>query len=119
VTRGREGRSLPGSSEGVAAEPRSAVDVVLDLVEEVPRGRVTTYGDLARMASDLLPRPVGARSVARIMGSSPRPVPWWRVVGHDGRLPPGLEREALNHLAAEHCPLRGERADIARARWSG
>ena len=107
------------SPDGLAAGSRSAADVVLDLVEEVPPGRVTTYGDLARMASDLLPRPVGARSVGRILGASSRSVPWWRVVGHDGRLPPGLEHEALTHLALERCPLQGGRPDMARARWSG
>jgi alkylated DNA nucleotide flippase Atl1 len=91
-------------------------EVVLDLVTAVPPGRVTTYGDLARAASDVLPRAVGARVVGRIMATAVRDEPWWRVVGHDGRLPAGLEAQARERLLAEGCPLRGNRVDM-RARW--
>jgi alkylated DNA nucleotide flippase Atl1 len=93
-----------------------ATEVVLDLVTAVPPGRVTTYGDLARTASDVLPRPLGARAVGRILATAVRDEPWWRVVGHDGRLPPGLEAQAQAQLLAEGCPLRGTRVDM-RARW--
>lgn len=94
-------------------------EVVLDLVAAVPAGRATTYGDLARLASDLLPRPVTARTVGRVLARGAGGEPWWRVVGHDGRLPPGLQQRAREHLAAEGCPLRGDRVDLVRARWLG
>lgn len=96
---------------------RSIDDVVLDLVEQVPAGRVTTYGDLARIASDLGPSRVTARMVGQVMARGARDVPWWRVVAHDGRLPPGLEDEASRRLVAEGCPMRGDRVDLRRARW--
>jgi methylated-DNA-protein-cysteine methyltransferase-like protein len=57
---------------------------VHDLVRTVPRGAVTTYGDLARA--------LGSAGVARHVGwalaSLPDDsgVPWWRVVGAAGRL---------------------------------
>lgn len=96
-----------------------ADDVVLDLVEHVPSGRATTYGDLAQMASDLTPRPVTARMVGQVMARAERAVPWWRVVGHDGRLPPGLAAEAAERLRAEGCPMRCGTVDLRRARWAG
>jgi methylated-DNA-protein-cysteine methyltransferase-like protein len=93
------------------------VDVVCDLVDQVPAGRATTYGDLAAMASDLLPRAVTARAVGQVMARAGRDVPWWRVVGHDGRLPPGLQDEAGERLRREGCPMRAGRVDLSRARW--
>jgi methylated-DNA-protein-cysteine methyltransferase related protein len=98
---------------------RTVDDVVLDLVEQIPPGRSTTYGDLARMASDLMPRPVTARMVGQVMARGQRDVPWWRVVGHDGRLPPGLAEEAEHRLGIEGCPMRSGRVDLRRARWAG
>ena len=47
------------------------------------------------MASDIGTVRVTARMVGRVMATAQRDVPWWRVVGHDGRLPPGLADEAL------------------------
>ncbi|MGB9375587.1 MAG: MGMT family protein [Jiangellales bacterium] len=95
------------------------VDLVLDLVCDIPPGRVSTYGELAALASDLAPTPVTARMVGRMLSGAERDVPWWRVVGHDGRLPPGLEASARDRLASEGCPMRGSRADVRRARWPG
>lgn len=104
-------------------EPRrdlpTAADLVLDLVEEVPVGQATTYGDLARLASDRGPHRVTPRAVGRLMAQGLREVPWWRVVGHDGRLPPGLEQAAAQRLRAEGCPMHGDRVDLRRARWRG
>lgn len=102
------------SRHGTGPTPRQ---VVLDLVALVPPGRVTTYGDLAAAASDQLPRRVTARQVGSILAAGTTDEPWWRVVGHDGRLPPGLGEEAARRLAAEGCPLRGRRADVGKARW--
>lgn len=96
---------------------RPADDVVLDLVEQVPPGRATTYGDLARMASDVGPVRVTARMAGQVLARGTREVPWWRVVAFDGRLPPGLEDEAAALLAAEGCPMRSGRVDLRQARW--
>ncbi len=94
-----------------------AVDLVLDLVCHVPPGRVTTYGSLARLASDVGPTRVTARMVGRMLSGAERDVPWWRVVAQDGRLPPGLESSARQRLVDEGCPMRGPRADVRAARW--
>jgi methylated-DNA-protein-cysteine methyltransferase-like protein len=54
------------------------------LVKKIPRGRVTTYGRLAKA----LRLPGGARTAGRAMAASPsgQGVPWHRVVGAGGRL---------------------------------
>lgn len=57
---------------------------VYALVKRIPRGRVMTYGQLAKA----LRLPGGARTAGRAMAASPtgRGVPWHRVVGAGGRL---------------------------------
>src|SRR6202166_5007462 len=54
------------------------------LVKKIPRGRVMTYGQLAKA----LRLPGGARTAGRAMAASPsgQGVPWHRVVGASGRL---------------------------------
>lgn len=62
----------------------SSWDPVYDFVKLIPRGRVITYGGLAKALS----LRGGARSAGRAMAASPsgRGVPWHRVVGHGGKL---------------------------------
>ena len=91
--------------------------LVLDLVSQVPAGAATTYGDLASIATDLGAVGLTARAVGRIMGDAGDDVPWWRVVGHDGRPPAHLEQRALVALRDDECPLRGNRVDLRLARW--
>jgi methylated-DNA-protein-cysteine methyltransferase-like protein len=57
---------------------------VYALVKKVPRGRVMTYGGLAKA----LRLPGGARTAGRAMASNPsgQGVPWHRVVGAGGKL---------------------------------
>lgn len=98
---------------------------VLEVVRDIPPGRVMTYGDVA---AELGSR--GARAVGRVMATEGSSVPWWRVVRADGRAPAGHEVEALRHYRAEGTPLLGEpdgatrrddpapyRLDLRAARW--
>lgn len=87
------------------------VEDVLRLVEAVPPGRVTTYGDLAAMVGRGGPRQVGT-VLARHGG-----VPWWRVVRADGRPPAGLAERALRRLAEDGVPLQDGRVRLASVRW--
>ncbi len=52
------------------------------MVRKIPRGRVSTYGEVARAAGF----PGAARQVAWALHSS-RGLPWQRVVGAGGRIP--------------------------------
>jgi alkylated DNA nucleotide flippase Atl1 len=89
------------------------VERVLDLVEQVPPGRVTTYGAVAAVAGG------GPRQVGSVMARYGGPVPWWRVVRADGTLPPSHDDRAREHYLAEGTPLRSSSGalDMRRAFW--
>ena len=76
------------------------------LVKKVPKGRVTTYGDVAEA--------LGSRSVARQVGYAMAAiddpdVPWWRVVAAGGRLAPTTARAQARALRAEGVAVRDQR----------
>ena len=71
-------------------------DELLDLVRALPPGRVTNYGALGRALS----RPVSGVVVGRWLNAVPDDVPWWRVVGRDGRLPIHKRDPSLESLQA-------------------
>lgn len=60
---------------------------VVDLALSIPRGRVTTYGDLARAAGGT---PMTARSITGILGKAykagVKDIPWHRIVYSGGRV---------------------------------
>ena len=69
---------------------------VYAVVRRVPVGRVTTYGEVARLAG----RPGAARAVGNLMQRAAAPgLPYHRVIAADGRLggygTPGLKRSLL------------------------
>ncbi|MGY2875919.1 alkylated DNA nucleotide flippase Atl1 [Marmoricola sp. URHA0025 HA25] len=89
------------------------VEQVLRVVEQVPPGRVTTYGLIAEAVGHGGPRQVGA-----VMAAYGGPVPWWRVVRADGTLPDSHGPEARQAYLAEGTPLRTSGAvDIRAAVW--
>ena len=89
------------------------VEAVLSVVEQVPPGRVTTYGAVAAAVGRGGPRQVG-----RVMSTYGGPVPWWRVIRADGTLPTCHEGTAAQHHAAEGTPrLRTGRVDMRAAFW--
>ena len=99
---------------GRGAPPTAYARAVLDVVDRIPPGRVMTYGDVAELMGRGSPRTVGA-----VLSDHGREVPWQRVVQASGRPAEPYLREALALLAAEGCPVSGERVDLAAARWDG
>ena len=75
----------------------------------IPPGRVSTYGDVSPGA------PRFAGSV--LFGADDPDLPWWRVVRADGSLAKGGRQR--RRLVAEGVPFRGERVDMAVARFPG
>ncbi|HEY5032437.1 MAG TPA: MGMT family protein [Actinomycetes bacterium] len=94
--------------------PSPYAERVLDVVEQIPPGRVLAYGDIAELLGEGGPRQVG--HVMAVWGSA---VPWWRVVRASGHPAQGYEREALQRLRSERAPLvaDGSRLDMGLARW--
>ena len=84
-------------------------------VRRIPRGRVVTYGQLARA----LRLPGGARTAGRAMAACPKGVPWQRVLGAGGHI---LIREPYASyqrqlLAREGIQFLGARVDMAHHQW--
>ncbi|MBZ5529419.1 MAG: MGMT family protein [Acidobacteriia bacterium] len=93
-------------------------DPVYKLVKQIPRGRVLTYGAVAR----ILRLPGGARSAGRAMAATPqgRGIPWHRVVGERGRL---LIREPYASLQRKLLETEGvslieSRVDLKLHLWT-
>lgn len=89
-------------------------DRVLRLVSRVPRGRVTTYKELARA----LGKPRAYRAVANALVRNPRPVeiPCHRVVRSDGKVGGyslGTEQKAVL-LNEEGVKIKSGRVDLRR-----
>lgn len=96
------------------ADHEAYVEQVLSLVEQIPAGRVTSYGLIAEVIGCGGPRQVGA-----VMAREGGGVPWWRVVRADGSLPPSHDVEARQHYLEEGTPLRPSGAvDMIRAFWA-
>jgi methylated-DNA-protein-cysteine methyltransferase-like protein len=84
-------------------------DPVYRLVKQIPRGRVITYGALAKS----LRLVGGARSAGRAMAASPsgKGIPWHRVLGSDGKI---LIREP--HASLQRKLLESEGVPVVESR---
>lgn len=89
---------------------------VLTIVSRIPAGRVTTYGDVARLAG----KPGAARAVGNVMRQADRPgLPYHRVIGAGGSLG-GYSSLPLKRslLAAEGLTVTPRRVvGFAKIRW--
>ena len=90
---------------------------VYRLVKQIPRGRVLTYGQLARV----LRLRGGARTAGRAMAACPagRGIPWHRVVGAGGRILIREPHAALQRhlLETEGVRFAAGRVDLRRHAW--
>lgn len=88
---------------------------ILSVVEEIPEGKVATYGQIARMIG----REQNARLVGRVLSMSEfyGRYPCHRVVNHAGRLAPGW-KEQRQFLEDEDVPMKNEtHVDIKSCQW--
>ena len=92
-----------------------STDKIRALVEEIPTGRVVTYGDLANAAD------VGARQVGQILARRGHDLAWWRVVDASGHPPKDAQETAAQHYEHEGNPFRraGKReiVNLAECLW--
>lgn len=93
-------------------------DAVFRLVKQIPRGRVLSYGALARA----LRLPGGARTAGRAMAATPsgKGIPWHRVLGSGGRI---LIREPFASLQrklleSEGIDWVGSHVNLRRHNWT-
>ena len=88
---------------------------ILSIVEEIPAGRVATYGQIAR----LIGREKNARLVGKVLSQAKYygSYPCHRVVNHAGRTAPGWP-EQRSLLAAEGVGFRENgRVDLKHFLW--
>lgn len=90
---------------------------IYETVKGIPRGRVITYGQLAR----LLHVPGGARTVGFAMAGTPsgQGIPWHRVVGAGGKLLPREPYASKQRmlLETEGAQFSGMKVDMAAHEW--
>ena len=107
------------TTEKLMADERkySFFDRVYEIVAKVPKGRVVSYGQIARM----LGSPGAARTVGWALSVCPENLPWQRVVRSDGSIAGGGFAELrLTMLKEEGVSfLEGDIVDMERCEWRG
>lgn len=92
---------------------------VYEVVRKIPKGKVTTYGHIARM----LGSPRASRAVGYALHFNPEPVltPCHRVVNREGRLAPafafGGPEVQKQLLEQEGVKVEGEYVDLKKYLW--
>lgn len=88
---------------------------ILSVVEEIPEGKVATYGQIAR----LIGREKNARLVGKVLSMAEYygKYPCHRVVNHAGRLVPGWAEQG-DLLREEGASLKdAAHVDLKKCRW--
>lgn len=106
--------------------PQQFNERVWQLVRQVPRGKVATYGQIALM----LPVPnevdhetyraYGPRWVGGAMAACPDDVPWQRVINSQGKISerPGAQKQR-HLLEAEGIEFIKDKVDFTKYGWHG
>lgn len=91
------------------------------MVSQIPKGKVSTYGRIAKLVDNCTPRMVGYAMAALPVGSD---IPWQRVVNSQGKIsvrahgdPDELQRQ---FLISEGVVFRQTgKTDLSRFVWQG
>jgi len=96
-------------------------DRVYTIARHIPKGKVATYGQIAKLAGS----PGGGRAVGSLMKTNPFAprVPCHRVVASDGSLTgfsaPGGIKKKKALLKAEGVVFKKDNVDITKSLWNG
>jgi methylated-DNA-protein-cysteine methyltransferase-like protein len=107
-------------TQEVAVDGNAVVESIWRVVSTIPAGRVSTYGEVARLAG--LPR--GARQVGRALGKAPASLrlPWHRVIAAGGRIALAKGsvgyRTQVSKLRAEGIAVTNGRVRLPDFQWS-
>ncbi|HVF89279.1 MAG TPA: MGMT family protein [Blastocatellia bacterium] len=117
ASKGRRGKPVPDGYERV-------FEKIYGLVLKIPRGRVMTYGQIARLLDDRYsPRLVGW--AMHVTPKDERNIPWHRVINSQGGISSG--RVIIHEPNLQRWMLEAEgvvfddrgRCDLATYQWSG
>jgi methylated-DNA-protein-cysteine methyltransferase-like protein len=86
---------------------KQVLDIIRDTIRQIPKGKVSTYGEVARAAGF----PGAARQVVWALRGASRGLPWHRVLGAGGKisLPGENGLEQRFRLEAEGVVFHGSR----------
>jgi methylated-DNA-protein-cysteine methyltransferase related protein len=104
------------SGKALSGGALSPYERIYLVIRQVPRGRVTTYGQVSKIVGDVSARQVGYALHAVPPGMA---VPWQRVVNSQGKISlSGSDQRQL--LEAEGVVFdANDRIDLKRFGWSG
>jgi len=98
---------------------KSSFELIYDVVKQIPRGKVATYGQVAALA--------GNKRWSRVVGYAlhvnpdPGNIPCHRVVNRDGEVSKafafGGENRQIALLEEEGVRMEGNRVDLEKYRW--
>ena len=88
---------------------------VYEIVEQIPYGKVISYGEIAK----IIGRPHAAREVGRAMRFCPEGLPWQRVVMADGSITGGVFADIRRSIleSEDVLFLPDGRVDMKVCRW--
>ncbi len=91
--------------------PNNWVSAIRAAILSIPRGKVSTYGEVAEAAG----YPGYHRQVAQVLNRSGHGLPWHRVIGAGGHIKTSLETslDQRTRLEMEGVKFRGRRVDMA------
>lgn len=99
---------------------QNSFEKIYDVVAQIPRGKVATYGQVAALA--------GNRRWARVVGyalhANPNPdkIPCYRVVNREGRLSEAFAFGGINQqqvlLEADGIEVVDGKVDLKKVQWS-
>jgi methylated-DNA-protein-cysteine methyltransferase-like protein len=94
---------------------------IWDVINGIPKGMVSTYGDIARLAG----YPRCARLVGTALRAAPQSLklPWFRVVNSQGKIsfPSGSQKARLqkDYLESEGVVFLSNTLDLKEYAWKG
>lgn len=101
------------------AIPASLLEVIYLVIEQIPAGEVSTYGEIAQIVG----RGSDGRMIGTALANLPKArhaeVPWQRVINREGVISTGSAQQR-ELLQAEGVPFDAQgRVILARCRWRG
>ncbi|MBQ2812944.1 MAG: MGMT family protein [Clostridia bacterium] len=98
---------------------KSVFEKIYDVVKQIPRGKVATYGQVALLAGN----PRWARVVGYALHVNPDPdtIPCYRVVNREGRVSPafafGGENMQILMLEGDGIKVTDGKVDLSVCQW--
>ncbi len=99
----------------MSGSPENPRERIWQIVHQIPRGRVATYGQIAALAG----MPSHARLVGRTLSDLPAgsSLPWHRVINAQGRITNPDPKRQRARLEAEGVTLIKGRVELRHYRW--